>query len=100
MGIILGRDDLTDGALSVVQPQEAALPAFFRFAQTVQRRGALRTAITEACLQPEADASQPLLAEAGLPPVLNQKIHSHARAVVESQRTKHQAGGIKALIRA
>jgi RHH-type transcriptional regulator, proline utilization regulon repressor / proline dehydrogenase / delta 1-pyrroline-5-carboxylate dehydrogenase len=99
MGITLGRDDPTDGALSVVQPQEAALPAFFQFAQTVQRHGALRTAITEACLQPEADALQPLLAEAELPPVLNQKIHSHARALVESQRTNHQAGGIKALIR-
>jgi RHH-type transcriptional regulator, proline utilization regulon repressor / proline dehydrogenase / delta 1-pyrroline-5-carboxylate dehydrogenase len=99
MGITLGRDDPTDGASSVVQPQEAALPAFFRFAQTVQRHGALRTAITEACLQPEADALQPLLAEAELSPVLNHRMRSHARALVESQRTKHQAGGIKALIR-
>ena len=91
MGITLGRDDLTDGALSVVQPQEAALPAFFRFAQTVQHHGALRTAITEVCLQPEADALQPLLAEAELPPELNQMIHSHARALVEPEAASTKA---------
>jgi RHH-type proline utilization regulon transcriptional repressor/proline dehydrogenase/delta 1-pyrroline-5-carboxylate dehydrogenase len=100
MRITLSTDDVIDGAvLGVGEPEDATLSTFFRFAQNVQRHGALRNAITEACLQPEADALQPLLAEAELPPVLNQKIHSHARALVESQRTKHQAGGIKALIR-
>jgi len=71
-------------------------PPFFEFGQDVQPQSVLRAAITAAYRRPEPECVPLLLDQARLPNP--EKVHSLARRLVESLRSKGNGGGVEALI--
>lgn len=71
---------------------------FHAFAQSIQRQGPLRAAITAAWRRPETECLPPLIEQAKLAPARTERARALAMRLVEALREKTPSGGVEGLI--